>query len=173
MKNVKKIVSMLMVIMVVAVFFTGCQKNETPVSKEENEAGRGKDVQDVDNSHEEDVQLSDWDGTWNNMGAYLDDEELQDAFKELAEEENTTAEEAKKNYLEKRKSDFDGMVIEDNKVIFLDGFKDQGGKEIGKVEYEYKESHTVKHGNFDIEWHVFETQEDAEYKDMEMMQKNY
>lgn len=172
MKNIKKVVSMFIFTLMVSVVFTGCQNDKAPVSKRENEVEADKDIQVKDQDkdlNEDEIQLSEWDGIWNNMGAYLDDEELQDAFKELAEEENSTLEEVKKAYSEKRRADFDGMIIDGDSITFLDGFKDKDGKEIGKVDYEYKESHKVKHGNFDIEWYVFEAEEDTEYKVLLMM----
>lgn len=98
------------------------------------------------------------------MGAYLDDEQLQDAFKKLAEKEGVTAEEAKEKYVAKRKCDFNGMVFEGDTVTLLDGFQDKGGKAVSESKYEYVETYQVKHGNYDLEWHMFKAvDEKAQY----------
>lgn len=119
--------------------------------------------------HDHDVSMSDWEGTWNNMGAYLEREELQDAFKKLGEKDGKSADEAKAAYIEKRKCDFDGMVVKGDKVTLLDGFENENGKEIESVEYEFLETHKVKHGNHDLEWHAFKAKGDAKYPIMLMM----
>lgn len=118
----------------------------------------------------EEAKLEDWAGTWNDMGLYLDKEEVQSAFDELAKKENKTPEEAKAEYVKKRDCEFHGLVIDANKVTFLDNFKDAEGKELETKEYTFKEAHNVKHGNFDLTWNVFEAKdEDAKYKYLLLM----
>lgn len=170
----KKRILLLAAVMVFSVIFTGCQKTEpTSVGEldQEQEVEEGEEVGQVeeDEMDEELIQLSDWEGTWNNIVAYLDDEELEEAFEELAEREEMSVEEVKSEYIEDRAVDFDGLIVEGNKVIFLDGFKDDGGKEIGSMEYDYKEMVIAKHGNFDTEWYAFEAKEEGDYKFILMM----
>lgn len=151
------------------VLFTGCQQNNEEV--ETNEViEEAENVSEANDQEEvEVVELADWDGTWNNMGAYLNDAELEQAFIDLAEREEVSVEEAKTNFVEGGKINFDGLVIEGNKVTLLDSFKDEDGQVLKELEYEYKESRTVKHGNFDTEWFVFESDDDGEYKNLLMM----
>lgn len=165
-------------VMVFSVLFTGCQSDADKATegveetgteeaakeevKEEAKEGEVKEEQKA-------VELSDWDGTWNNMGVYLEEADIQGAYEELGKKEDMTTEEAKEAYLKKRKSDFDGLVIEGNKVKFLDGFEDKDGKEIAAMEYEYKETKVVPRGDSELEWDVFESKEDGEYKVLIMM----
>lgn len=161
----KKFLVLLASVMMFSVIFTGCQNEEKPATQEAEDTN--KDKVDVESDIKD---LSTWKGTWNNMGAYLEDEEIQEAYTKLAEEEGITAEEAKKAYLEKRHADFDGLIVEDNKVTYLDGFKDKDGKEIAQVEYAYKETKKVPRGDSELTWHVFESEEEGAYKVLLMME---
>lgn len=159
-------------VMVFSVLFTGCQSEDETTKEGVEEAGteeRGKEEA-VKEDDQKVAELSDWDGTWNNMGAYLENEELQGAYEGLAEKEDMTVEEVKKMYLEKRKSDFDGLVIKGNKVKFLDGFEDKDGEEIAEMEYEYKETKKVPRGDSELVWNIFESKEDGQYKVLAMME---
>ena len=79
----KKLSLLLVAIMVFSMMLTGCQGGdeaesgevEAPAVEEQEANEESPEVEEV-----EEVQLSDWDGTWNNMGAYLDDEELEEAL---------------------------------------------------------------------------------------------
>lgn len=116
------------------------------------------------------VSLADWQGKWNSMSGYLDKEEVQEGFKTLAKKENKDEETAKKDYLEKRKSDFGGLEIEGNKAKFYNEFPDEGKKPIAEVEYKYIDKKEVKHGSHMLEWDIFEaTSDNAEYKYLLMM----
>lgn len=158
-------------VMVFSVLFTGCQNKEETGTKEVSKKEEVDVKEDVSKEEaQKSVELAQWDGTWNNMGAYLENEELQDAYEGLAKKEDMTVEEAKKMYLEKRKSDFDGLIIKGNKVKFLDGFEDKGGKEIAEMEYEYKETKKVPRGDSELIWNIFESKEEGEYKVLAMME---
>lgn len=172
----KRYLGLLLVgVMAFSLIFTGCQKTEEvdevdssePIVAEEIDQ-ENVETEAIDEDNDT-VQLSDWDGTWNNMGAYLDDEELEQAFKDLGEREGMSAEEAKEEFAEGGKINFDGIVIEGNKVTLLDGFEDEGGQVLKELEFEYKDSKVVKHGNFDTEWFAFESGHDGEYKNLIMM----
>lgn len=170
-----KILSLFCVTMCLMFVLVGCNKpennkpegNNTSVNTESNTSDKESET---DADSEAKVSMSDWEGSWNNMGAYLDEEALQPAFEELGKKENQSSEEAKSAYVKKRHSDFNAMVIEGDKVKFLDGFEDKEGKEIASNEYEFVETHKVKHGNFDLEWHAFKAKEaDAKFKVLLMM----
>ena len=168
----KKRVLLLVGVMMFSVFFTGCQKaEETNVGEVDKQVVETEEITEVDEDEndEELIQLSEWEGTWNNIVAYLDDEELEEAFEELAERENMSVEETKSSYMEDRKVDFHGLVIEGDKATFLDGFKDKGGEKIVEIEYKYKEMAIAKHGNFDTEWYAFEAEEDGDYEFLLLM----
>lgn len=120
----------------------------------------------------DDVDLSLWEGEWNNMGAYLKNDDLQEGFEALAKEEGQSPEEARVNYKRKRRCEFDALEIKDGKIMFRDGMIGEKNADVyEEAEYEYKESYTVKHGNFDLEWHVFVSKdEDALYPTLLMME---
>ncbi|MDO5732762.1 MAG: ZinT/AdcA family metal-binding protein [Eubacteriales bacterium] len=112
----------------------------------------------------EDVNLKEWDGFWNNMGAYLKSDELKSAFETLAQNEGKSVEEARIAYKLKRAAAFDGIEFngEEGTIAFYDGFKDDANVDpLSKAHYSYKESYKVKHGNFDLEWHVFTTEDEG------------
>lgn len=121
---------------------------------------------------DEATSLEDWEGTWNNMGAYLDKDEIQKAFDELAEKEGVTPEEAKKTYEEKRHCDFNGLVVEGDTVKFLDKFEDEEGhKVISESEYEFVENQVVEHGSQELTWSIFKAKdENADYKFLCLME---
>lgn len=145
---------------------TQAENNHNHESNHNHENNHGEDHEEAAGA----VTMADWDGTWNNMGAYLDKEELQGAFEELGKKENSDAATAKAAYVEKRKCDFNGMIVEGDMVTFLDNFKDDGGKEVGKGEYAFLESKEAKHGNHTLEWDIFEAKTpDAPYKYLLMM----
>ena len=121
----------------------------------------------------DEVSLADWEGKWNSMSAYLDKNEVQGAFTDLAKKENTDEESAKKAYVEKRHCDFNGLEIEGNKVKFYNEFPDEGKEATAEVEYKYVDKQEVKHGNHMLEWDIFEAvSPDAEYKYLLMMPIN-
>lgn len=162
----KKKVSMLAAAMMVVVAFTGCQDAaEEEAAAEDTNPPVEETVEETEEVEvaEDEVELSEWEGSWNNMAAYLDDEELEVAFEELAERDGVSVEEARAAYLEDRVINFDGLIVEGNKAIFLNGFEDDGGETIEEMEYEYLEMLVAKHGNFDTEWYAFEAKEESDY----------
>lgn len=93
--------------------------------KKDDASNKSNDSSDADKEKSSEVSLADWEGEWNNMGGYLDKDEVQSAFKTLAEKEKVDEKEAKENYLKKRKCDFGGLEIKDNKIKFLKDFPDK------------------------------------------------
>ncbi len=166
-------------IMAFSLMFTGCQQtdevddvdsNEPVVAEEiDQEEAIDQEDEEIETVEEDQVQLSDWNGSWNNMAAYAYDEELEQAFKDLAENEGISVDEAKESFTEGREINFDGFVVEGNKVTLLDGFEDKDGQVLDELEFEYKETVMIKHGDSDSEWFVFESDEDGEYKYLVMM----
>lgn len=133
-----------------------------------DEEQEDKEVKKED-SHVEVVSLEDWEGQWNSIDVYVDDENLIKSFEEVAERENIRVEEAKNSFSEKRYAEFKGLIIEDDQVTFLNGKSDEG-EEITKSQYAYMDSKTVKHGSFETEWSVFEaSEENARYPYLLMM----
>lgn len=112
-----------------------------------------------------DVKLSDWNGEWNSMGAYLDKEELQVAFETLAKNENKEVSEVKEAYVQRRAADFNGLIIKDDKISFYTGFPtEENATAEAENTYTYLESYKVKHGHSELEWDVFKAnEEDAKY----------
>nr|WP_072536696.1 ZinT/AdcA family metal-binding protein [Anaerococcus mediterraneensis] len=145
-------------------------KVEEPAKAEESkEKEETKEETKVEESQDQ-VSMADWEGQWNDMGGYLEKAEIQEAFKTLAEKENTDEASAKEAYLKKRKCDFGGLEIAGDHVKFLKEFPDAKGEVIGEADYTFKEKIEVEHGGHKLEWDVFEANsEDAPYKVLLMM----
>lgn len=180
MKNKKSL--SLIALLSLGLVMTACQKDqkndETSNSNVSQEMKKddASNVSDSSSNIEEkkedasEVSLSDWEGEWNNMGGYLDKDEVQSAFKTLAEKEKVDEKEAKENYLKKRKCDFGGLEIKDNKIKFLKDFPDKKGDVISEIEYKYVGKQEVEHGGHKLEWDIFEAvNDDAPYKFILMM----
>ncbi|MDU1707471.1 MAG: ZinT/AdcA family metal-binding protein, partial [Anaerococcus vaginalis] len=180
MKNKKSL--SLIALLSLGLVMTACQKDqkndETSNSNVSQEMKKddASNVSDSSSNIEEkkedasEVSLSDWEGEWNNMGGYLDKDEVQSAFKTLAEKEKVDEKEAKENYLKKRKCDFGGLEIKDNKIKFLKDFPDKKGDVISESEYKYVGKQEVEHGGHKLEWDIFEAvNDDAPYKFILMM----
>lgn len=180
MKNKKSL--SLIALLSLGLVMTACgkdQKNDETSSSNVSQEMKKDDASNVsdsssniDEKKEEsaEVSLSDWEGEWNDMGGYLEKDEVQNAFKTLADKEKVDEKEAKENYLKKRKCDFGGLEIKDNKIKFLKDFPDKKGEVIGESEYKYVEKQEVEHGGHKLEWDIFEAvNDDAPYKFILMM----
>ena len=180
MKNKKSL--SLVALLSLGLMLTACQKdpkNDEPSSTNVSQEMKKDDASNVSDSSSNieekkedasEVSLSDWEGEWNNMGGYLDKDEVQSAFKTLAEKEKVDEKEAKENYLKKRKCDFGGLEIKDNKIKFLKDFPDKKGDVISESEYKYVGKQEVEHGGHKLEWDIFEAvNDDAPYKFILMM----
>lgn len=73
-----KRVLLLASLMTMLVVFTACQDAEEEVVEDPVVQQEVEETPEL----EEEVLLSDWDGVWNNMAAYLDDEELEVALED-------------------------------------------------------------------------------------------
>ncbi|MDO5707507.1 MAG: ZinT/AdcA family metal-binding protein [Andreesenia angusta] len=153
------------------------QEQTTTVDEDESKDDESKDSEKEDSekeesedSEKEEKDLSAWAGDWNNMGSYLEKPEIQTAFDQLAEKEGTTAEEEKMKYVEKRRTDFNGMTVEGNTITLYDGFKSEDGKEIGSSEYKYIGEEKTMLDKHELTWDIYEAVgEDAPYKYFLMM----
>ena len=147
--------------------------NETKVeetAKDEKPAEENKEEAKDSSESSEEVSMADWEGDWNNMGSYLEKEEVQPAFKTLAEKESMDEKEAKEGYLKKRKCDFNGLSIKGDHVKFLKDIPEANGEVAGEADYEFVESVAVEHGGHKLEWDVFKAKsDDAPYKVLLMM----
>ena len=176
MKNNKKIA--LTALLSLGLILAACQKDAADTKTTENaqaesqveETAKEEAPAEEDQSEDEKASMADWEGEWNDMGGYLEKAEIQEAFKSLAEKENTDEASAKEAYLKKRKCDFGGLEIDGDHVKFLKEFPDAKGEVIGEADYTYKEKIEVEHGGHKLEWDVFEAKsEDAPYKVLLMM----
>ncbi|AXY26477.1 zinc-binding protein [Suicoccus acidiformans] len=126
------------------------------------------DEHDHDHSHEAapstDVQLIDWEGEWNSYGAYLEEADVKEALAKAAEKEGQDEAEYTDAIKERRKADFDGLIIDDKTITFLQTRADSDEvKESSKGTYTYSETISVDHGGQPMFWYVFEGDEDAPY----------
>ena len=176
MKNNKKIA--LTALLSLGLILAACQKDAADTKTTENaqaesqveETAKEEAPAEEDQYEDEKASMADWEGEWNDMGGYLEKAEIQEAFKSLAEKENTDEASAKEAYLKKRKCDFGGLEIAGDHVKFLKEFPDAKGEVIGEADYTFKEKIEVEHGGHKLEWDVFEaTSKDAPYKVLLMM----
>lgn len=153
------------VTLALALTLAGCAGQGTPSTQGEP-ASKPAESQKV----AEGASLSDWEGSWNGLNHYLDDEGLSDAYEEVAKRDGTTAEAVKNEMKEKVSAEFSGLEVSGDTISFLDGFKDKGGKEVAKTTYKFVEARKVKHGGAELEWDVFKAVEpDAKYPVLLMM----
>ncbi len=114
------------------------------------------------------TNLKNWEGSWGSMTKYLDVPEVDKAFEEVAAKENTTAEEVRKNYDEKRKVDFNGIKFEGDKVTFFEEPEYKDGNEITSATYRFKEMVENKQT-----WYIYEADEkDAKYPVLALMESD-
>lgn len=157
MKNSFKI---LLAFAIVGMFaFTGCEKSgdkdSTTAGNVTTEESAGHDHDhDHDHDDEEEASLSDWEGEWNSIATYADDEKVQGAYKEVAERDKITEEEAKQNFAEHVKVEFGAVKIEDGKITFYDA---PNGNEIDSSNFEYVDKHPMEHGGKTYYWYEFKS----------------
>lgn len=118
----------------------------------------------------EQISLADWEGTWDDMSLWLDLPEIQEAYKTKADKDGKTPEEVKEGLVQRRRCDFHGMVIEGNKISFLDNWAAKDGKETQAVEYEFVKQHLIEGDGRTTEWDEFKAvTEGAAYPVLVMM----
>lgn len=160
MKNTKRIFYTLIIAITLGGLAGGCANSEESADLQTFE--KNEELTEVKDSSEEAVlDLTDWMGSWNSITYYLDEQEVQGAYEELADREDITIEAAKGNYQRKVLTDFTAIVIEENQITYLDGLENEGGKVIETVEYEYQEEQTIEHGGQKLSWFKFIAKEEA------------
>ncbi|MDO5738260.1 MAG: ZinT/AdcA family metal-binding protein, partial [Eubacteriales bacterium] len=162
--KIKRIFALLMALSLL-VFFAGCETKEVLNEEKPTEVDVENDVEDEES---DEISIADWEGEWNSLGAYLEDEGLQDTFAHMAEEHGESVEEVKAEIAEDYGLPFGAMKIEGKQVTFIDG-KAEDGKEIETVSYNFVKSHEMSHGGHSFFWHIFEAEGDASYKILFMM----
>lgn len=105
------------------------------------------------------VSLDKWAGEWNGIHKYLDKPELKQSFEQGAKKKNMTPEAFKKDLMERRKCEFNGLRIKGNTVEFLDGFPKDNANTISKATYEFSENKKFSYGGHTYEWDIFKAKE--------------
>ncbi|MFB5662472.1 ZinT family metal-binding protein [Alteribacillus sp. HJP-4] len=106
----------------------------------------------------EDRELSDWEGDWQSVYPYLQDGDLDEVFKQKAQDdEDMTEEEYKEYYEEGYETETERIVIEGNTVTFFEN----GEESSGEYKYDGYEILTYEAGNKGVRY-VFELTEDNE-----------
>lgn len=147
-------------------------KEQTQAPKENKEKpAEAKDANgEAKDANAKAVSLSDWNGEWNSLTTYFDDAELQPVIEKAAKEKNESKDDLLKDLGERRHCDFGAVKIDGNKITYYDKQQKDGGKEIETVEYEWKESHPIKHGNQTLSFEIYESKDaNAKYKLIAMM----
>lgn len=110
-----------------------------------------------DEEAREDVALSDWDGAWNSVESYINDEEVKEAMEKEAEEHGKDLDAYISEKMENRKFDHGGLVVDGDKITYFKGKVDES-EEDGEVEYKFLEAVPMEHGGVTMYWYVFENQ---------------
>lgn len=146
----------------------GC--GDQPAEKPADKPAAEKKDEKKDEAQKPARTLADWEGEWNNLIPYIDMPEYASTFEEKAKSVGKSVDEVKAELKERRKCEFGALEIKGDSIIFLDNFKDKGGKEIAKAEYKFVKQEKVKHEGEELEWDVFEaTSKDAKYPVIIMM----
>lgn len=166
----KKILAITLAASMLTLTACGNSDNNKDAKDEKNNVKIEQKADNKSDNKSKEVSISEWEGIWNNMGGYLNNPELDKAYEQVAKRDKKDVKQVKDELIKKRQTDFEGIEIKGNKVTFLDGFKDKGGKEISSAEYKFVKSFQTKHGNDMLEWDQFEaTSKDAKYPVLIMM----
>lgn len=141
----KKFALLLSLLLAFGMLF-GCGANQEPADDSEDQNMTQKDTQD------ENASLSDWDGEWNSIVYWYDDEEVRkglgdDADSKIAEKDKGAH------------TDFAKIKVEADHVTFMD----RDGKELAKSEYKFLEKKVKGEGEHS-EWDIFEATGDVDSK---------
>ena len=111
------------------------------------------------------ASLADWDGTWISLGAYAKSDAMKPFAEDAAKEHGETVDQVLSEVEQKRKADFAGMVIGDDKINFVDDMdKVTDAKADEGYEYKFVEAKDVKTDEHEFTWFVFEGSEGAPHK---------
>lgn len=137
-------------------------KNKTKPDENSEEKNSSKsDEPKKDHEHEnqkkrENVSLADWNGEWNSVEAYKDDPDLVEGMKAKAKEAGKDFKIYMDEKLKNRAFDFDGMLIDENKITYYDG-KVEKDKIKTEGEYKFDQAYPVEHDGAIMYWYVFKT----------------
>lgn len=139
---------------------------EEAVSVEDYVASTEKRVAREEENAKNKVELDLWEGKWDNIGTWLEREDVQHTYAIQAEKEGITPEEYKKNYLAYRDCAFDGIEIDGETVRFFDS----EGELMGEGVYRYSSMQTVEDGRHSRNWYHFSTSDkDAPFSNLLLM----
>lgn len=111
------------------------------------------------------ASLADWDGTWKSLGAYVDDPEMQDPMQDAADEHGESTDEIRAEIDESRGADFEGLVIEGDKIAFIADAADLDTADASEgVEYTFVGAKDVTTAEHEFTWFIFEGGEGAPHK---------
>ncbi|MET3616881.1 zinc transport system substrate-binding protein [Peptoniphilus olsenii] len=148
----------------------GCNKNDSnDAAKNMNSKDNNAKVEQNVNTKASDekmdeVALSDWEGEWNSIANYIDDEGLKGAYEEVAKRDNITENEAKSNFAKHVAVDFGAVKIDDESITFL---SKPDGEEIDKANFKYVDKHAMEHGGKTLYWYEFSS--DGKYPTILLM----
>ena len=139
----KKFKTSLAIFAMTSALLIGCNKNNGNVEDNANAKESNTKVEQNVNTKAseektEEVSLSDWEGEWNSIANYKDDEGLKGAYEEVAERDHITEEEAKSNFANHVAVDFGAVKIDDESITFL---SEPNGAEIEKANFKYVTKH--------------------------------
>lgn len=143
------------------------QNTQEETQEKINEGSQEEERTDTQDSQVQ-ASLSEWDGQWNSLSAYIDDPVIEEALEKEAEVHGETLEEVKEEALESRNSDFGGLDIQGDTVKFYQGRVDEGDL-LYEASYEFVESISMDHGGTSMYWFIFENQGDQGPKILAMM----
>lgn len=122
---------------------------ESVESEDKNESSENEKV-----TEDDEVELADWEGKWNSIAFYANEDDVKGAYKEVSEREEITEEEAKNDFLKSVEVDF-GAIEFDNKTITF--YKNPDGEVIDKAQYTYVDKHPMEHGGKTLYWYEFKS----------------
>ena len=165
----KKFKTSLAIFAMTSALLIGCNKNNGNVEDNANAKESNTKVEQNVNTKAseektEEVSLSDWEGEWNSIANYKDDEGLKGAYEEVAERDHITKEKAKSNFANHVAVDFGAVKIDDESITFL---SEPNGAEIEKANFKYVAKHPMEHGGKTFYWYEFSS--DGKYPTILLM----
>lgn len=165
MKN-KKLILIFTTAIFILGLVTGCGEKDAADNYENSHVADSKDLKEESNTIEEDIELSDWNGEWNSISLYLDEEEIKEAYQELADRHSISVEEAKKEYEDEVKTDFVSIKVQDDEISF---YNELDGEPVEKSKYTYIKAHKGEHGGREFYWYEFQAEDDIKHKNILLM----
>lgn len=160
----KRLLWLIAILLLAVGIFTACSSDEveeppklTDAEQQETEDNTSEDIL-------EEIELSDWAGDWNSITWYLDAEEVQGAYEELAEKRQISAEEAKIEFRKEVETDFNAITIDSDRILYLEKSVEEDGATIEEVKYDYVTKHPMEHGGQTFYWYEFKADGESDYE---------